>query len=119
VFSFVCYSDSLDFVAEPDVLFLQAKHEDREKIHKMWKQHMRETMDLAMDLMKCVSYDILEEFGCEPAPSEDYRKNDKPLGKIAEEGGAEEGTKGGQGNRVFIIRVDHRIRLVRIFQKLL
>jgi hypothetical protein len=33
------------------------KNEDREKIHKIWKQNMRETMDLALDLVK-----ILENF---------------------------------------------------------
>ena len=60
-----------------------------------------------MDLIKCVSYDILEEFGCEPAPSEDYRHADKHLGKITEE---EEHTKNSHGSRVFVIRVDHRIR---------
>ena len=88
------------------------KNEDREKVHKAWKHNMRETMDLALDLMKCVSYDILEEFGGEPAPSEDYRKSEKPLGKIAEEEVGDEAHKAvsGHGNRVFIIRVDHRIR---------
>lgn len=91
-----------------------AKHEDREKVHKLWKQHMKETMDLAMDLMKCVSYDILEEFGCDPAPSEDYRKCDTPqLGKIAEEEVVQEGGKSRHGNRVYIIKVDHRIRRVK------
>lgn len=63
-----------------------------------------------MDLIKCVSYDILEEFGCEPAPSEDYRRADKYLGKITEEESYEEPIKNSHGSRVFIIRVDHRIR---------
>ena len=104
------YADP-SFISISFIIF-QAKHEDREKVNKLWKQHMRETMDLAMDLMKCVSYDILEEFGCDPAPSEDYRKSEMPLGKIAEEEVGDEGMKTGHGNRVFIIRVDHRIRLV-------
>jgi len=33
------------------------KNEDREKVHKIWKQNMRETMDLALDLVT-----ILENF---------------------------------------------------------
>jgi hypothetical protein len=89
------------------------KNEDREKVHRVWKQNMRETMDLALDLIKCVSYDILEEFGSEPAPSEDYRKGDKHLTRIAEEDLADVGRKRsvqGHSNRVVIIRVDHRIR---------
>ena len=91
------------------------KFEDREKVHKAWKQNMRDTMDLALDLIKCVSYDVLEEFGFEPAPSEDYRKTEKHLTRIAEEESADEGGhksshKGGHTNRVVIIRVDHRIR---------
>ncbi len=90
------------------------KHEDREKVHKAWKHDMRETMDLAHDLIKCVSYDILEEFGCEPAPSEDYKKSEKHLSKIAEEEAGDEHhkviTTGHGANKVYIIRVDHRIR---------
>jgi hypothetical protein len=93
------------------------KHDDRDKVHKAWKLNMKETMDLAQDLMKCVSYDILEEFGCEPAPSEDYRRmSEKQLGKIAEEESGDEAHKSvssPHGNRVFIIRVDHRIRRVK------
>ena len=72
-------------------------------------------MDLALDLMKCVSYDILEEFGFEPAPCEDYRKSEKHLTRIAEEESADDGLmKSGKGHskRVVIIRVDHRIRWV-------